>query len=256
VDEPRVEVVSSHHERAVVQVGDVFIKVETDAGRAAREIDALTTITAVPVPRLIWHQPGPPAVLAIARVAGRPLANYDEPEFFGAHEWRAVGAALRALHRDTPITDAAGAAGVAGVRAFPAHLDGYASWFRRTGVGDLALIERLTTEAAALFATHQPQSARLHGDCQSGHFFLDDGAVSGVIDWADTGVGDPLADLAVLTIDHRHRLDDVLAGYGDDVDVAAIRQYWILRKFAVMHWRVDHGLGIDADLAELPALGP
>jgi aminoglycoside phosphotransferase (APT) family kinase protein len=254
VSEPRVDVVSSHHERAVVQVGDVFIKVETDAGRAAREIDALTTITAVPVPRLVWHQPGPPAVLAIARVAGRPLANYGQPEHFGADEWRAVGAALGALHRETPITDTEAAVGTANVRAFPRHLAAYAQWFRQTRVGDGALIERLTTEAAAFFTSHQPQSARLHGDCQSGHFFIDDGNVSGVIDWADTGVGDPLADLAVLTVDHRHRLGDVLAGYGGNVDSAAIRQYWILRKFAVMHWRVGHGLGIDADLAELPAL--
>lgn len=69
VDVADVEVVVSHHERAVVRVGDVFLKIETNPDKSQRERAAMTAAP-VPTPEDLWHQP---PVLALRAVAGTPL---------------------------------------------------------------------------------------------------------------------------------------------------------------------------------------
>src|SRR5688572_1460055 len=103
-----IEVVSSHHERAVARAGNTFIKVETDPVGAANEVRALTTVKAVPVPRLLWHDPGPPAILVIEAAAGQPLAVRGETrDARGDEEWRASGSAMAQLHHSCePDNDA------------------------------------------------------------------------------------------------------------------------------------------------------
>ena len=50
------------------------------------------------------------------------------------------------------------------------------------------------------------------------------------IDWSEASRGDALYDLASLTLGHEEHLDDVIAGYGTDVDVDVIRAWWSLRS--------------------------
>jgi aminoglycoside phosphotransferase (APT) family kinase protein len=69
-----------------------------------------------------------------------------------------------------------------------------------------------------------------HGDLQIAHVFVDGGEVTGIIDWSEAGQGDPLYDLATFTLGHEERLDDVIAGYGTDVDVEVIHAWWSLRS--------------------------
>ena len=60
-------------------------------------------------------------------------------------------------------------------------------------------------------------------------------------DWSQAGHGDALVDLAVLTFGHEGRVGDVVAGYGADVDLAVIREWWSLRSLPVMRWLAEHG---------------
>jgi aminoglycoside phosphotransferase (APT) family kinase protein len=40
----------------------------------------------------------------------------------------------------------------------------------------------------------------MHGDLQITHIFTDGDEVTGVIDWSEAAPGDPLFDLAILTL--------------------------------------------------------
>jgi len=65
--------------------------------------------------------------------------------------------------------------------------------------------------------------------------------VTGVIDWSEAAPGDPLYDLAILTLGHEERLGDLLAGYGTDVDRDVIRAWWSLRSLLASRWLIEHG---------------
>ncbi|WP_240811255.1 phosphotransferase [Brachybacterium sp. SGAir0954] len=64
--------------------------------------------------------------------------------------------------------------------------------------------------------------------------FVDGDEVTGIIDWSEAAPGDPMMDLAVLTLGHEERLEDLLAGYDGDgrepADRTAIRAWWSLRS--------------------------
>jgi hypothetical protein len=60
-----------------------------------------------------------------------------------------------------------------------------------------------------------------------------------------------LFDLAILTVGHEERLDDVIAGYGAPVDVAGIRGWWALRRLTSIRWMIEHGFNADGDLTAL-----
>ncbi|MGC8006345.1 hypothetical protein ACP3V7_24900 [Salmonella enterica] len=47
------------------------------------------------------------------------------------------------------------------------------------------------------------------------------------MDWSEAAPGDAMFDLAILTLGHEERLDDLLVGYGTaDVDREVIRSWW------------------------------
>ncbi|GAA0716432.1 phosphotransferase [Dactylosporangium roseum] len=70
---------------------------------------------------------------------------------------------------------------------------------------------------------------------------VDDDKITGVIDWSEAAQGDALYDLAVLTLGHEEHLDDVVAGYGTDVDLDVIRGWWSWRSLVAVRWLVEHG---------------
>ena len=94
----------------------------------------------------------------------------------------------------------------------------------------------------------------IHGDLQIVHVFVDGDEVSGIVDWSEGGQGDAMYDLATLTLAHEEHLDDVVAGYGGDVELDVIRAYWSLRSLMVIRWLVEHGYGAPATFPEVAVL--
>ena len=241
-----VEVVLSHEERTVVRVGDVFIKVDTNPDRVQREMASLHLVSAVPVPEVLWSQPGTPHVLAVAALRGTPLAVLGSPCSHSKAAWVAAGRAARDLHE----------------QAVPESLSA-PSRYRLEDVAELeerllahtAVDRSIVTEHArrARAASERATNAALvHGDFQAAHVFIDDGdAVSGIIDWGDAGTGDPHYDLAVLTVGHHEFLDDVLSGYGGEVDRDRIEGYWSWRRLGSIRWMIEHGFDPSGDIKAL-----
>jgi aminoglycoside phosphotransferase (APT) family kinase protein len=71
--------------------------------------------------------------------------------------------------------------------------------------------------------------------------FVDGDDITGVVDWSEASQGDPLWDLATLTLGHEEHLADVVAGYGTDVDLDVIRAWWSLRSLWAARWLIEHG---------------
>lgn len=95
----------------------------------------------------------------------------------------------------------------------------------------------------------------LHGDLYSRHLLVEDGALSGVLDWGDVHVGPPSVDLSLpLTLLPPEALPEFLDAYGP-VDEAT----WRSARFRA----VTHGLNVlryaaaigDADLLDETRLG-
>jgi aminoglycoside phosphotransferase (APT) family kinase protein len=83
-----------------------------------------------------------------------------------------------------------------------------------------AAIRSALTRAWPL-AQHNPDCL-LHGDYWAGNLIWSDGALCGVIDWADALVGDPLADVAIARLDLLWMLDaETMQAFTDAYFVAA-----------------------------------
>ncbi|HET9944027.1 MAG TPA: phosphotransferase [Actinomycetes bacterium] len=226
----RVEVVVAHDERATLRAGDVFLKVDGDSARTGREVEAMATAP-LPTAEVLWHEP---PVLALAAVRGRPLASLGEPSTSPPAAWVAAGAAVRRLHdAPPPPWDSS--------RRHPSasHLDDECERLVADGVLPPDLIARNREVATAVFRPHSP--AFIHGDLQVDHVFVDGDEVTGVLDWSEAGQGDPLYDLATLTLGHEEHLDDVLVGYGTGADLDVVRGWWSLRSLVGIRWLLAHG---------------
>ncbi|MEV6347109.1 aminoglycoside phosphotransferase family protein [Actinoplanes sp. NPDC051851] len=225
-----VEVVVAHSERVTLRVGDVFLKVDGDPARLAAEVAAMR-LAPVPTPDVLWHRP---PVLAIAAVPGRALGILGEPSPASPAAWAAAGAAIRRLHdAPPPPWDGGKLAGL------DAELERECAWLVDNGVLPAGLVDRNRTIAEAAFRPWTP--VFMHGDLQITHVFTDGDEVTGVIDWSEAAPGDPLFDLAILTLGHEERLEDLLAGYGTDVDRDVIRAWWSLRSLTASRWLIEHG---------------
>jgi aminoglycoside phosphotransferase (APT) family kinase protein len=233
--------VVAHHERATVRVGDSYVKVDADDSRLSREVAAFSAASPVPHPMVLWREPH---VLAMRSVPGRQLARLGEPSAAGPAAWRAAGRVARQLHTTPPP---AWAAPVLDVREQTLAAEG--AWLVDRGLASRAVVDRMAARARP--ALRPFEATFVHGDFQAAHVFVDGDEVTGVIDWADAGLGDPLADLAVLTAGHSEWLDAVLEGYGVDVDREVIGGWWAVGKLRAVRWMVEHGFDAAGDIAEL-----
>src|SRR4051794_41329157 len=93
-----VEVVVAHHERATLRVGDVFLKIDADQGRADVEVEAMA-LAPIPTPQVLWRKP---PVLALAALPGTALGRLGEPSTASPAAWAAAGAPARMLHDPPP----------------------------------------------------------------------------------------------------------------------------------------------------------
>lgn len=140
----------------------------------------------VPVPEVVADDP-----LRVRHriVAGEPIGAEGSPS-----DGRRLGAFLRTLH-DVPLSiiDGTGVRDAATAKRELDHtLDRFAYEVAPRLPGSL-----LSRAAKLLERTRRvPHSSVVHGDLGPAHVLRDDGVVSGVIDWADTHIGDPAIDLA------------------------------------------------------------
>jgi aminoglycoside phosphotransferase (APT) family kinase protein len=230
VDE--IEVVVAHSERATLRVGDVFLKVDADQTRLDTEVEAMG-IVPVPTPEILWRKP--PAV-ALAAVRGRALGHLGDPSTESPAAWAAAGAAIRKLH-DAPLPRWPGST----VHDFRAELDRECEWLLANDILPIDVITRNRAFAETAIRPWTP--VFIHGDLQVDHVFIEGDQVTGIIDWSEASQGDALRDLATLTLGHPDHLEDVIAGYGKDVDRSLIRAWWSLRCLCNIRWLNEHGYG-------------
>jgi aminoglycoside phosphotransferase (APT) family kinase protein len=241
VDE--VEVVVAHQERATLRVGDVFLKIDGDQTRIDREVEAMA-IVPVPTPEILWRKP---PVLALAALPGTAIGRLGKPTTSSPAAWVAAGAAVRKLH-DAPLPPWPGPT----LDEITAQLDRECEWLVTNGVLPADLVRRNRQVAQA--ALRQWTPVFVHGDLQIAHVFVDGDEITGVIDWSDAAQGDALYDLAILTLGHEEHMDDLLAGYGTDVDLDVIRAWWSVRGLVAARWLIEHGYDPDSPGAEFAVL--
>ncbi|MFC7920927.1 phosphotransferase family protein [Streptomyces cinereoruber] len=241
-----VEVVVAHSERATLRVGDVFLKVDADRARLDAEVEAMS-LAPVPTPEVLWRKP---PVLAIAALPGTTLGRLGGPSTGSPAAWAAAGAVIRRLH-DAPPPPRPGRAGRSG-GALAAELDAECELLVTRDLLPADLVARNRRVAQAALRPWTP--AFTHGDLQIAHVFVYGDEVTGIIDWSEAGRGDALYDLATFTLGHEEHLDDVLAGYGTDVDLDVIRAWWSLRSLLAVRWLIEHGFDPFAPGCEVDVL--
>lgn len=238
-----VEVVVAHQERATLRVGDVFLKIDADQARTDVEVEAMA-LAPIPTPEVLWRKP---PVLALAALPGKAIARLGQPSTASPAAWAAAGAAVRRLH-EAPLPPWPGRS----LDDIATQLDSECEWLITNQVLPTDLIVRNREVAEAALRPWTPVFT--HGDLQVAHVFVDGDEVTGVVDWSEAGQGDALYDLASLTLGHEEHLDDVLAGYGTDVDVDVIHAWWSLRSLRAIRWLIEHGFDPAAPGCEIDAL--
>ena len=239
-----IEIVVAHSERTTLRVGDVFLKVDADPARIEHEITAMD-LAPIPTPHVLWHRP---PVLALATLPGKPLGKLGEPLSAPPAAWVAAGAAIRKLH-DAPLPPWLAKSH----HEIAARLDEECTWLIANDVLPAELVTRNRRVADAVLRPWSPVFA--HGDLQIAHVFVDDNdEITGVLDWSEGAQGDPLYDLATLTLGHEERLHDLLTGYGTPVDLDVIRGWWSARSLLAARWLIEHGFDPDSPGCEFDVL--
>ncbi|MEV0220972.1 phosphotransferase [Streptomyces sp. NPDC050704] len=241
-----VKVVVAHSERATLRVGDVFLKVDADQTRIDVEVEAMA-LAPVPTPEVLWRKP---PVLALTALPGTTLGRLGGPSTGSPAAWAAAGAAIRKLHK-APPPPRPGRAG-RGIVALAAELDAECELLVTNRVLPTDLVTRNRKVAEAALRPWTP--AFTHGDLQIAHVFVDGDEVTGIIDWSEAGQGDALYDLATFTLGHEEHLDDVIAGYGTDIDLDVIHAWWSLRSLLAVRWLIEHGFDPAAPGCEIDVL--
>ena len=237
-----VQVIVAHSQRATLRVGEVFLKVDGDPAHAAVEIEAMA-LAPVPTPAVLWHRP---PVLAIAAVPGTALGVLGAPSPASSEAWAAAGRAVRALH-DAPLPPGTGRR----LEHIAEELERECAWLLENAVLPADVIRRNREIAEGALRPWTP--VFIHGDLQITHVFTRDDRVTGIIDWSEAAPGDAMFDLAILTLGHEERLDDLLAGYGD-ADREVIRAWWSLRSLTASRWLLEHGFDPDEPGCEFDVL--
>lgn len=239
----KVEVVVAHSDRATLRVGQMFLKVDPDRARMDVEVEAMA-MAPIPTAQVLWRNP--PA-LALAAVPGTALGHLGEPSTASRAAWVATGAAVRRLH-EGPMPPWPGPA----QDELASRLVRECAWLLDNDVLPADVIDASRRLAETALRPWTP--VFIHGDLQVDHVFVSGDRVTGFIDWSEAAQGDALYDLATLTLGHPEHLDDVIVGYGTDVDRVVIRAWWSWRCLTNIRWLVEHGYGPPGNYPEVAVL--
>ncbi|HLY13273.1 MAG TPA: phosphotransferase [Candidatus Limnocylindrales bacterium] len=239
----QVEVILANNDRVTLRIGDVFLKVDADQRRTDVEVEAMT-MAPVPTPEILWRKP--PA-LALAALPGKALGRLAEPSAASPAAWVAAGAAIRKLH-DAPLPPWPGES----IDELVALLAGECDWLVAHEVLPADVVSRNRRLAETALRPWTPVFT--HGDLQIEHVFVDVDEITGILDWSEASQGDALYDLATLTLAHEEHLDDVLTGYGMDVDRGPIRAWWSFRCLVGVRWLFENGYGAPEGYPEVAVL--
>ena len=242
-DVDEIQVVVAHSERATLRVGDVFLKIDADQARTDVEVEAMA-MAPVPTPEVLWRRP---PVLALAALPGQALGRLQDPSTASPAAWAAAGASLRTLH-DAPLPPWPGRS----LDQLASRLADECAWLV---ANDVLPVEVVTRNRLLAERVLRPWPAVfVHGDLQITHVFVEDDEVTGILDWSEASQGDALYDLATLTLAHEEHLDDVISGYGADVDVDLIRAWWSFRSLIAIRWLAENGYGSPDTFPEVAVL--
>jgi aminoglycoside phosphotransferase (APT) family kinase protein len=192
-----------------------------------------------PIPTIIGFETGPPAVLAMKQVLGHPLSSHHKS---AANE---AGTYLQRFHTISVHPPFAGG---------QQHWDDFISWWvndeikkvkRYAVFDDIQMIElQEHFDRFKPLLTQRP-IVLLHGDLQTEHILVDSQTekVLAFLDFADAQPGDPLLDIAVLTLWDQRLTDLVLEGYSSIENNEETKQflalYRLLRYLAEIPWLLE-----------------
>jgi aminoglycoside phosphotransferase (APT) family kinase protein len=195
----------------------------------------------VPIPEMLGFEAGPPAVLAMKQVLGHLLSSRTP---FAAKE---AGKYLQRFH-----TLGAHPLFSGGQQQW----DAFISWWeneeiekvKRLGVLDSHYMSQWQEQFEALrpLLVQRPV-VLLHGDLQTAHILVDPQTekVLAFLDFADTQPGDPLLDIAVVTLWDQELTDFLLEGYSGIAKTEETKQllslYRLLRHLAEIPWLLERG---------------
>jgi aminoglycoside phosphotransferase (APT) family kinase protein len=239
----QIEVVLANNDRVTLRVGNVFLKIDADQARTDVEVEAMA-LAPVPTPEVLWRNP---PVLALATVPGRALAVLGEPSTASPAAWASAGAAIRSLH-DAPLPPWPGKS----LDELAFRLDNECDWLVANEVLSIDVVRR--NQQLAETALRPWTSVFSHGDLHVEHVFVEGDEITGIIDWSEASQGDAAFDLATLTLGHEEHLDDVIAGYGTDVDRDLIRAWRAWRCLMAIRWLSENGYGPPEDYPEVALL--
>jgi aminoglycoside phosphotransferase (APT) family kinase protein len=195
----------------------------------------------VPIPEMLGFEAGPPAVLAMKQVIGRPLSSRYP---CAAKE---AGRYLQRFHT---------------IGAHPPFSGGHQQWaafiswwvqeetekVKRLEVLDPFQMSKLQEQLAHLLPLlAQRPIVLLHGDLQTAHILVDPQTehVLAFLDFADAQAGDPLLDIAVVTLWDHGLTDFLLEGYsgiaGNEETQQLLSLYRLSRHLAEIPWLLERG---------------
>jgi len=195
----------------------------------------------VPIPKMLGLEVGPPDVLAMEQVFGYPLSSRNP---LAAKE---AGRYLQRLHTLEACPPFSGG---------QQQWDAFISWWendeiekvKRLGVLDPLQVSEIQKRSGHMHPLlMQRPIVLLHGDLQPAHILIDPQTeqVLAFLDFADAQPGDPLLDIAVLTLWDHELTDFLLEGYSGIANSEETQQllsfYRLLRHLAEIPWLVERG---------------
>jgi hypothetical protein len=75
LDVEEIEVVAAHQERAILRVGETFLKIDADQTRTDVEVEAMR-MAPLAIPEILWRIP---PILALAALLGTALGRLGKP---------------------------------------------------------------------------------------------------------------------------------------------------------------------------------
>lgn len=195
----------------------------------------------VPIPEMLMFDASQPAVLAMKQVTGRPLSSHDKAA------GREAGSHIERFH---------------GIETAPPFSGGQMKWdefilwwatleigrVEALGVfthGEIARL-KLTFKKRKLALADRP-IVLLHGDLQAEHILVDPEAqkVVAFLDFADAQPGDPLLDIAIVSLWDIPLADILLEGYtgieNNEQTQELLRHYRLLRLVGEVPWLLNRG---------------